>query len=179
MISFLGHLVFLGAGTFFSGSPEYGVEQAPRSVEVVLVKKPLPEQKKVNQPMILSSEKSRSEEQVKIKKREAEVQKSIPVPPQRGAVTEPKPVHLKNPAPVYPELARERGWEGTVFLKVLVGQDGRVREIEVHKSSGHEVLDDCALTTVKKWQFVPAKMGHLTFSSSIIIPVKFMLVEGN
>ena len=35
--SFLGHMALIGAGSFFSPSPQYAVEQAPSSMEVVIV----------------------------------------------------------------------------------------------------------------------------------------------
>ena len=42
------------------------------------------------------------------------------------------PEVLTKVPPVYPNKAREEGWEGTVTLQVLVGIDGRVRDAFVH-----------------------------------------------
>ncbi len=63
------------------------------------------------------------------------------------------PRYLINPKPSYPEVARRKGYEGTVRLEVEVLPDGMVGGIKVKESSGYEVLDRCALDTVKGWSF--------------------------
>lgn len=52
-----------------------------------------------------------------------------------------------NPIPRYPQLARERGWEGVVVLAVQVGAGGEALSVGIAKSSGHGLLD--ASATVK------------------------------
>jgi len=42
---------------------------------------------------------------------------------------------------VYPRLARQRGWEGTVLLAFELGDGGTISAIRVEQSSGHRVLD--------------------------------------
>lgn len=59
--------------------------------------------------------------------------------------------------PSYPEECRKNRQEGTVLLKVLVGEDGRVLEVNVASSSGFALLDNSALRTVYKWRFSPAR----------------------
>ena len=179
--SFLGHMVLIGAGSSLSPSPQYAVEQAPSSMEVVLlterkVKEKQPEPEKIIAIKDPSAQafKLLKEKEKEIKKQE---QKPVYVPPIQGAVTEVKPAYLKNPAPVYPEYARTQGWEGSVLLKVFVNTDGTVGQIVVDRSSGHKILDGAALKTVKTWQFLPARMGKLSFSSWIKIPIRFRLVE--
>ena len=71
--------------------------------------------------------------------------------------------------------AREKGYEGEVVLKVEVLINGRVGQIEIKKSSGYELLDHSALTTVKQWRFIPAKKGDVTIPLWVNIPVKFQL----
>lgn len=44
----------------------------------------------------------------------------------------------------YPLLARRRGWEGRVVLRIDVSAEGEVSNIRVAQSSGHPVLDDSA-----------------------------------
>ena len=53
--------------------------------------------------------------------------------------------------------------------------NGRVGQIEVKKSSGHEMLDRSALTTVKQWRFIPAKKGDDAIPLWVNIPIKFQL----
>ena len=94
-----------------------------------------------------------------------------------GAVTAAKPLMHVNPAPAYPMLARERGWEGTVRLNVHVEPDGHPSEVSIEHSSGHAALDDSALKTVRYWKFSPASAGAMKFSSKIIIPIQFTLLK--
>jgi protein TonB len=59
----------------------------------------------------------------------------------------------------YPRIARRRGWEGTVILKVLVGVDGKVEDLQILESSGHGILDNAAKDSVRGWRFEPWKRG--------------------
>jgi TonB family protein len=85
------------------------------------------------------------------------------------------PGYAENPKPVYPQEARNKGYQGDVLLKVEVLSNGRVGEIEVEKSSGYEMLDQSALTTVKKWRFIPARKGGTAIPCWVTIPFKFQL----
>ncbi|MGR8933554.1 MAG: energy transducer TonB [Gammaproteobacteria bacterium] len=78
-----------------------------------------------------------------------------------------------NPKPEYPRLARKRGWQGKVLLKVQVSAQGYSDAVAVHRSSGHEMLDESAVEAVKKWQFIPAKRGETPVASSVIVPIIF------
>ena len=78
-------------------------------------------------------------------------------PKLKGALTDVLPGYMKNPAPVYPRLARLRGYEGTVLLDVEVLPSGRVGRIAALTSSGHDVLDRAALSSVRNWRFQPAR----------------------
>jgi protein TonB len=80
-----------------------------------------------------------------------------------------------NPKPKYPAEARENGWEGKVKLRVDVTEEGLSAAVAVHRSSGHEILDDAAVTAVKKWRFIPAKRGDKAVASSVIVPLIFSL----
>src|SRR5574337_536925 len=80
-----------------------------------------------------------------------------------------------NPLPKYPLLAREKGYEGTVYLRVLVRADGRVERLAVDRSSGYEILDRAAIDSVKEWAFFPAKKGGKSVESWVLLPVKFAL----
>jgi len=92
-----------------------------------------------------------------------------------GEILFAQPKYAKNPKPNYPPEARQEGYEGEVILKVEVLADGRVGQIEVKNSSGFEMLDRCALTTVKQWKFVPAKKGEKNILQWVNIPIKFQL----
>ena len=85
------------------------------------------------------------------------------------------PRHAENPKPLYPLKAREKGYKGEVLLKVEVLSNGLVGQIEVKRSSGHEILDQSALLTVRKWKFIPANKGGVAIPAWVNIPVRFEL----
>ncbi|MBF0444995.1 MAG: energy transducer TonB [Magnetococcales bacterium] len=84
---------------------------------------------------------------------------------------------LNNPKPIYPVFARRRGLEGLVLLSVDVNSEGYPLVVKIKKGSGHKVLDRCALQTVKKWRFIPAKRGDIPVRASVEIPIRFSLVN--
>lgn len=90
-------------------------------------------------------------------------------------ITLAKPRYDGNPKPPYPRIARRRGYEGIVVLKVEILRSGRVGELRVKRSSGHHILDKSALKTVKKWKFIPAKRGEDPIRMWAEIPIKFEL----
>lgn len=85
--------------------------------------------------------------------------------------------YAHNPKPEYPMIAKSRGWQGKVLLKVQVSADGLSEAVAVDQSSGHEILDESAVEAVKKWKFIPAKRGETPVASSVIVPIIFTLRE--
>jgi protein TonB len=83
--------------------------------------------------------------------------------------------YLHNPRPAYPASARQQGWEGTVRLRVRVTEDGRARQVDIHQSSGYDLLDDAALDAVRQWRFTPAQRGDTPVASWVIVPIAFHL----
>lgn len=63
--------------------------------------------------------------------------------------------YLVEPVLTYPRASRDLGESGTVVLKVLVDEQGRPKEIEVAKSSGHARLDQQALQAMRRARFQP------------------------
>jgi periplasmic protein TonB len=92
-----------------------------------------------------------------------------------GAETAAKPNYLKNPAPRYPEEARQAKQEGVVVLVARVAPSGTADAVSVKASSGYSLLDDAALKAVQKWKFKPAKVGKMPVASQVEIPVRFQL----
>lgn len=88
------------------------------------------------------------------------------------------PDYALSPRPPYPPMARKRGYEGTVFLMVLVRSDGSVGSVTLERSSGHEVLDTTALEAVRGWVFVPALRGGEAVESWVTVPLSFRLRQG-
>lgn len=60
----------------------------------------------------------------------------------------------KQPAPGYPPAARRQGQEGTVLVRLTVGEDGRVRAAEAVRPSPWPLLNEAAVRTVReRWRF--------------------------
>jgi len=90
-----------------------------------------------------------------------------------------RPAYGTNPKPPYPLAARRLGLEGVVTLEVVVRPDGSPAEVLVRRSSGHTMLDDSALATVRtRWRFIPARHGDVPVESRVTFPVRFTLREG-
>lgn len=100
-----------------------------------------------------------------------------PPPPPPEAVTAPfgRAGYLNNPPPGYPATAARQGWQGTVLLRVRVLSTGRVDTVEVQKSSGHKLLDEEAMATVRGWQFTPSKRGDTPIDGWATVPIEFKL----
>ena len=88
------------------------------------------------------------------------------------------PDYKINPKPRYPMLARRKGYEGTILLRVFVLESGGVGKVELEKSSGYEILDESALKAVKEWVFIPGKRDGSPVPSWVTVPIKFQLNSG-
>ncbi len=66
------------------------------------------------------------------------------------------PLAIHNPPPNYPLLAVRNGWHGTVLLRLWIDERGRVTRVEVHRGSGHTVLDGAAVAAARRWRYAPA-----------------------
>ncbi len=67
------------------------------------------------------------------------------------------------PPPLYPEGARQKGWEGEVEIVLQTNGEGFVKEAKLIKSSGFLILDQTALETAKKWRLSPLAELHVPF----------------
>jgi len=83
--------------------------------------------------------------------------------------------YLQRVEPRYPPMARRARAQGTVFLRVIIGPDGKPVEVRVERSSGHEVLDVAARTAVLKWLFRPYQENGIARAASVIVPIEFSI----
>lgn len=93
----------------------------------------------------------------------------------RAVVQASKPLYELNPPPKYPRAAYRRNYQGTVKLDVRVTVNGSAAEVRIAQSSGYAILDRCALNTVRKWRFSPARRGGRPFEMWVEVPVRFEL----
>lgn len=70
--------------------------------------------------------------------------------------TDELPQLVRSVTPVYPDIAREAGVEGTVKLLLLIGLDGRVLKAIVQPRGSVPMLDQAAITAALASVFTPA-----------------------
>ncbi len=74
----------------------------------------------------------------------------------------------------YPEAARKKGIEGTVFVRALISKDGKVKNCKVEKSDS-KLLTKSAVTAIKQTKFVPGMLDGKAVEAWVVIPVKYKL----
>lgn len=83
------------------------------------------------------------------------------------------PTLITRVVPEYPEIAHDAGVEGTVQLRLLVGVDGRVKDVHVDRSV--PMLDAAAVAAVRQWVFTPALSNGHPVVVWMSVPVRFSL----
>ncbi|HAP34600.1 MAG TPA: hypothetical protein DCQ28_01155 [Bacteroidetes bacterium] len=90
---------------------------------------------------------------------------------------QPQPLPGNAPPPVYPEIARRAGVEGTVWVKIWVDKEGNPKKAQVLKSDA-ELFNQPAIDAAMRWKFTPAIMNNGPVSVWVSIPFKFKLNAG-
>ena len=100
--------------------------------------------------------------------------------PEENTATEVEPeyqaAYLNNRL-TYPLAARRMGVQGRVVLNVEVLAEGMVGQINIQQSSGHAVLDQAALESVKRWRFIAAQRGGVSYTRWFAVPIQFSLQD--
>jgi len=89
-----------------------------------------------------------------------------------GGVSAPRVIY--QPDPEYSEEARKAKFQGTCVLWLVVGPDGKPRDIRVARTLGLG-LDEKALEAVKNWRFEPALKDNKPVAVQINVEVTFRL----
>jgi protein TonB len=74
---------------------------------------------------------------------------------------------------LYPPLLRGAGIGGMTVLWFHIGTDGRVTEVRVANTSGHEALDKAAAAVGRVMQFSPGMNRDTPVEVWVQIPVTF------
>jgi protein TonB len=74
--------------------------------------------------------------------------------------------------PQYPKAALRRGLQGTVKVKILIGNQGIPTETQILQSSGHKILDDSAIEAISKWVFKNKNHSTYYVVKTIIFQIK-------
>jgi periplasmic protein TonB len=80
---------------------------------------------------------------------------------------------IRQPQPVYPQIARQARISGTVELSAIIGEDGRIEQLSV--VSGHPLLRQAALDAVKQWVYQPTLLNEQPVKVRTTIDVIFTL----
>jgi protein TonB len=162
-------------------APRQAIVEAPLSIEVNLVRRVLKkktvvqevlqkieaqeidEKKNPSAPTILPSlEKKKYQELTR--REDIDFQEMIEEPSPlemvtpafQGAKQKAVPIASQNLPPLYPYVARLRGYEGRVVVSIQVLNTGDVGFVKLLETSGYLILDKSAMKAVKKWKFTPA-----------------------
>jgi protein TonB len=76
---------------------------------------------------------------------------------------------------VYPEIAKEAGIEGTIYIQSYIDEKGLVLNSVVNKGMPGTGLDEAAMDAIKKTKFIPAQQRDRNVGVWIAIPVTFKL----
>jgi protein TonB len=83
------------------------------------------------------------------------------------------PAAVDTPPPEYPEKLACAGVGGTVQLRVNIGADGRIGDVQVQQGSGNAELDAVAAKAVRNWTFRPAMQMGQPVAKWIAVPMTF------
>ena len=73
----------------------------------------------------------------------------------------------------YPPLLRSAGIGGTANVWFYIDETGRVARAEINRPSGHEALDQAALSVAREMTFEPARNGDEVVPVWVALDVKF------
>lgn len=77
------------------------------------------------------------------------------------------------PPPRYPADAARQGVSGSVLLKILVGTDGKAKDVLVEKSLPAGVFDAASMEAVRRWTFSPALKDGKPAQGWVRVPIDF------
>lgn len=103
------------------------------------------------------------------------VSSDLPPAPFRAAVRDSR--HAGAFQPDYPLRLLQRGVEGTVKVRVLIGIDGRVRQVVILEASQPEFGRATEKKALSSWRFIPATRGREKVEDWQVLTVRFTINE--
>lgn len=95
------------------------------------------------------------------------------VPVYKGPRLDPR--HANALQPAYPPGAIRNGLQGSVTVRVLIGADGRVKQVEPVSSAGDDFLAATRKQALAKWRFLPATRDGVPVEGWREMTVKFVI----
>ena len=77
------------------------------------------------------------------------------------------------PAPPLPLSVLDQQWQGSVTLKLILENSGRVRDVQIVRSSGIPALDSLAREGASKWRLDPTSVRPSDLTSGRNHIIKF------
>lgn len=77
----------------------------------------------------------------------------------------------------YPATARLQGLEGRVVVRIVIQEDGHIASATIAKSSGHSILDQAALETIRQASPIPLSQPLEKPSVTMQIPLGYSLAR--
>jgi len=96
------------------------------------------------------------------------------IPPPNFVDYDAAPHVVKSVQPVYPEIARQAGLEGTVWVKMWVDKQGKVKKAVIQQSTS-EIFDQTAIDAALQFLFTPAKKNGQSVDVWVLVPFHFRL----
>ncbi|HEX6186039.1 MAG TPA: energy transducer TonB, partial [Pyrinomonadaceae bacterium] len=82
---------------------------------------------------------------------------------------------ISKPPPSYPAEAKRAGAQGTVTVRIVVDEEGKVAEAEA--VSGHTLLHDAAVSAARRARFTPTRLSGQPVKVSGVITYNFVLEQ--
>lgn len=60
----------------------------------------------------------------------------------------------------YPDIAKQKGFEGSIVMNILIDKKGNVKTVRIQTSSKSDILDKAAVEYIKKIKFLPARIDN-------------------
>jgi periplasmic protein TonB len=89
---------------------------------------------------------------------------------------EKAPEPVKQIMPKYPDIALRAELEGTVYMKLWVTKEGKVKKAVIMKSDA-EVFNQAAVDAAMQWVFTPALQQKKPVDVWVAVPFKFRLKD--
>jgi periplasmic protein TonB len=182
-VGMLHALVLLALSTWAPATPQR-LDTPPLQVELIAVDKPEREMWEPPRPVMASLNVSVVQPDIPLPPPDAPttaitLPEPQPAPPVTGPTFAPKVIsdvaYLQPPAPRYPVESRRSREHGLVIVRVLVDEEGRAREVQVHQSSGHPRLDRAACQAVERARFKPYVEEGVPRPAIAMVPIEFGL----
>lgn len=98
-----------------------------------------------------------------------------PLPPAPFTAATRDPRFAANFQPAYPHKMEQRQVEGSVKVKVLIGRDGRVRQVQILSATDPAFAEATEKQALKAWRFRPATRGSEAVEDWQTLTVRFTI----